>query len=219
MTVEGSAARVEQARTIMFGQQRAQVLVGVRGLMPRVGIGGALRPVDGQIDPTDLLERLSSVQELAGVLPVPGMRGDDRADVFVQDREASSVMSEVRLGTPVASSLRTASSMMPLESSARMITVNAEAIAFCVTEKTSSGSAEPDSNASSRIVTPSSICLPCALAALSRYSSEWVRIRGEGIVGQRGHGDEYAEGDRRLLHPQPLQLVGRPLPSLRLVVE
>jgi hypothetical protein len=75
----------------------------------------------------------------------------------------------IRIRTPAG-----ASTVIPLESSARMITFNAEEIAFCVTAKTSAGSSI--SAARSRISTASFIRRPCSLAALQRQTSARVRI-------------------------------------------
>jgi hypothetical protein len=87
---------------------------------------------------------------------------------------------------------RTASPMMPLESSARRMTVTALAIAFCVTVRSSAGSWE--AMAASRMSTASFICLPWAFAALHRRRSARLRISGSTASASTGTGHVRAPG-------------------------
>ncbi len=50
-------------------------------------VRGLFRPVDGEVDLTDLLERLGGVLQPGRDLPVLGVGAEDRLDVPVEDCE------------------------------------------------------------------------------------------------------------------------------------
>ena len=71
----------------MLLEEPAPVARRLERLVAAVEVGGLLRPVDGEVDLTDLVEGLGGVLQPGRDLSVLGVGPDDRLDVMIEDRE------------------------------------------------------------------------------------------------------------------------------------